>query len=532
MSGAASVAAPPAAPAAPVAQNIPWLGLAGVLLGTFTSTLDTRLSTFGLADVRGALHAGFDEGAWITTSFTVAQMLVTPFAVWIGGVYGPRQILILSALVFAAVSFLLPFSQNLDIFLGLQFIAGLSSGTFIPLTLSFVLRSMPPKLWAYGVALYALNLELSLNISASMEGFYVDHLTWHWIFWQNVPLALGMAACLRWGVKHQPAAGGIHWDPFGLTVCGVGFALLYAALDQGNRLDWLNSGLICGLLLAGGIMLVAFVIHEVTAPYPWLDPRVPLRWPIPLLLLLISILRLTIQSTAVLIPYYLGGVRGFRALQIGGTLIWIAMPQLLTCLVAAWLLRRFDPRLNAGLGMCLIGVACMQVAWAISPVWGSDQFLISQLLQALGQSLALSGVVFNAVLNLRLQEALSFGAILQIARLFGGEVGASLITTWDRIREQRASNLIGLHVQKGALNVQHRLAAYHHVLMPHGRSTAAPAVLGDVVQVMATTQSTIDGFVLVAAVAALGFTLFVLIVPPPPQGPASHTPLFRRKNGS
>ncbi len=528
MSGTANAAAAPAAPV----QAIPWLGLAGVLLGTFISTLSTRLSSFGLADVRGALHVGFDDGAWITTAFTVAQMLVTPFAVWIGGVYGPRQILIAAALVFAAASLLLPFSQNLDIFLGLQFIAGLSSGCFIPLTLSFILRSMPPRLWAYGVALYALNLELSLNISASLEGFYVEHLTWHWIFWQDVPLALGMAGCLYWGVKHQPPTNDIHWDPYGLTACGVGFALLYAALDQGNRLDWLNSGLICGLLLAAGIMLAALVIHELTAPHPWLDPHVPFRWPLPLLLLLIAILRLTIQSTAVLIPYYLGGVRGFRALQIGGTLIWIALPQLLTCLIAAWLLRRFDPRLTAGLGMCLVGLACMLVAWTLTPEWGSDQFLVSQLLQALGQSLALSGVVFNGVLHLRLQDALSFGATLQIARLIGGEVGAALITTWDRVREQRASNLIGLHVQKGALDVQHRLAAYQHVLNLHGYpAAAAPAVLGNVVRVMATTQSCIDGFVLVAVVAALGLTLFVLIVPPPPQGPASHEPFFRRKSG-
>lgn len=515
---------------APAIQKIPWLGLAGVLLGTFISTLTGRLSTFGLTDVRGALHAGFDAGAWITTSFTVAQMLITPFAAWVGAVYGPRRILIAAALIFAGASFLLPFSQNLPVLLGLQFIAGLSSGCFIPLTLSFILRSMPLKYWAYGVALYALHLELSLNISASLEGFYVDHLTWHWIFWQNVPLALGMAACLFWGVKPQPPTNCIRWDPYGLFACGVGFALLYAALDQGNRLDWLNSGLICGLLLAGGIMLIAFVVHELTAPYPWLDPHVPFRWPMPLLLLLISILRLTIQSTAVLIPYYLIGVRGFRALQVGDTLIWIALPQLIICLVAAWMLRRFDSRIAAGLGLSLVGLACMTVAWTITPAWGSDQFLLSQLLQAVGQSLALSGVVFNGVLHLRPQDALSFGATIQIARLFGGEVGASLITTWNRMREQRASNLIGLHVQKGALDVQHRLAGYQHVLVAHGHpGTAAPAILGNVVRVMATTQSTIDGFVLVGAVAGLGLALFVLIVPPPPRTPASHVPLFRRK---
>jgi DHA2 family multidrug resistance protein len=79
--------------------------------------------------------------------------------------------------------------------LTMQFLGGLASGFFIPLTLSFILLNTPPKYWAFGIALYALNLELSLNISASLEGWYVEHHSWRWIFWQNVPLALIMSLC-------------------------------------------------------------------------------------------------------------------------------------------------------------------------------------------------------------------------------------------------------------------------------------------------------------------------------------------------
>ena len=284
------------------AVSIPWLGIFAVLLGTFISTLTGRLSTFGLLDIRGAVHAGFDEGAWITTAATAAQMLVTPFAVWAGSVYGTRRILIISALVFALAEFLAPFSQNLTILLVLQFVSGLGSGCFIPLTMSFVLRSMPLKYWAYGVALYALSLELSNNISASLEGWYIDNFNWHWIFWQNVPLALGMAASLFWGVAPQPRPAAVQRDLYGLTSCGLGLALIYAAMDQGNRLDWLNSGLICGLILGGLVLLAAFILHGLTTPAPWLDFKVALRWPMPLLLANISILRLTSLATAFLIP--------------------------------------------------------------------------------------------------------------------------------------------------------------------------------------------------------------------------------------
>jgi DHA2 family multidrug resistance protein len=71
----------------------PYIGVLAVLLGSIISTLDSRITTFGLADVRGAIHAGFDEGAWITTAFTVGQMLIGPVSAWLGMVVGPRRVL-------------------------------------------------------------------------------------------------------------------------------------------------------------------------------------------------------------------------------------------------------------------------------------------------------------------------------------------------------------------------------------------------------------------------------------------------------
>src|SRR5215469_5548861 len=127
--------------------SIPWLGLVAVLMGTFISTLNGRLSTFGLADIQGAVGAGFDEGAWITTAQTTAQMFITLIAVWMGAAYGPRRVLIGTSIVFAAVSLIIPFSQTLPTLLALQFLGGLASGFFIPLTLSFILLNTPPRFW-------------------------------------------------------------------------------------------------------------------------------------------------------------------------------------------------------------------------------------------------------------------------------------------------------------------------------------------------------------------------------------------------
>ena len=69
----------------------PYVGIFGVLLGSIMGTLGSRATSFGLADLRGGLHAGFDEGAWITTSYGIAQMLVGVASPYLGAVFGaPR----------------------------------------------------------------------------------------------------------------------------------------------------------------------------------------------------------------------------------------------------------------------------------------------------------------------------------------------------------------------------------------------------------------------------------------------------------
>ncbi len=520
-----SAEAPPAETPA-LATPIPWAGLLAVLMGTFISTLNGRLSSLGIADIRGAMHAGFDEGAWITTAQTAAQMMIAPVAIWLGSAFGPRRILLAAASTVIATSTLIPLSPTLGVFLVLQFTNGVATGFFVPLTLSFILRNTAPRYWAYGVAIYALNLELSLNISASLEGWYADHLSWKWIFWQNVPLAVIMAACLHFGIpKDKPNPARPAPDLFGFASGGVSLALIYAALDQGNRLDWLNSGLVVGLLASGGLLFVAFLLHECRTTTPSVHLRVALAAPLPGLLLLIAFLRLTILSSSYLVPQFLQIVRGYRALEIGHALLWIAAPQLILCPMAAVLLRRLDARLISCIGFFFIAIACLLVSHTLTPAWSSRQFLPSQLLQAVGQSFALSGVLFLAVLHLRPDEALTFGGAIQVARLMGGQLGSAFITTFARVRSQTASNLIGSHLNPGDPDLINRLAAYGALRGPDTglSATRALGTLAGVVRSASATQGVIDAFVVVAALTALAL-LVTALQAPAPNGPASHRP--------
>ena len=508
------------APAAPPCTR-PIIGIAAVLLGSVISTLFTRITTFGLTDLRGAVHAGFDEGAWITTAATVGQMCIGPIAAWLGLVFGPRRVLLVSASVFAFASALIPFAPDLASVLVGQAVAGLASGTFIPLTIGFVVQSLRPALWPYGIAAYGLNLELSLNIPASLEGWYVDHLSWHWIFWQGTLLALPMLVAVYLGMPRQP----VHRDAlrsadgWGMFFAAAGFSMLYAALDQGNRLDWLNSGLVCGLLLGAGVLIAAFMVQIMVAEHPWIAPRFLLQRNIALVMTIIVLYRFIILSTSYIIPQYLTTVQSFRSLEVGKVLAWIAVPQFLLVPVIATVLRWLDPRLILALGSWCVGIACF-MASDLTKDWATDDFLASQVLQAFGQSAALISVVLFAVRHLRPADAVTFGVLLQTARLLGGEAGNAFMQTYVRVREQVDFNLLGLHVMSGDASVTERLAAYSNAIAARsdgiaGASARAVALLVQAVRNQANVLSYRDGFFIVSSAVIVMLLLTALLRPAP-----------------
>lgn len=510
-----------AAQVQPAISARPVIGTIAVLLGSVISTLDNRLTSFGLADVEGAVHAGFDEGAWITTAFTVGQMMVGPAAAWLGMVLGPRRVLMFSATVFGVSNLLLPLSPNLHFVLAFQLISGLSSGTFIPLTLGFVVQSLPARLVIYGVAAYAMNIELSLNVAASIEGFFTTYWSWPWIFWDTALLTPVMLICIHLGMPRQMANMALFktTDWAGILFASLGLSLIYAALDQGNRLDWLNSGLITALLLAGAILIIAFVAHELTHDRPWINLRFASSGNIPLVCFYIAFFRIIILSTSYIIPQYLAILQNYRELEVGSVLIWIAMPQFLLAPIIATILRFVDPRIPLALGFCLVGLACL-LGGQLSDQWAVGDFLPGLIIQSVGQSFALTSLVWFALKHLEPTEALTFGAVLQTGRLFGGELGLAFIQTLIRTREQTYSNLVGLHVVTGSSSVVTRLEQYGAAVFAHSIGDAAAqaravALLAQALRRQAYVLAFIDGFMIMGVGVIVGLLLMIFLRSPP-----------------
>jgi DHA2 family multidrug resistance protein len=514
--------APAPSPAAALRLR-PLAGVAAVLLGAFISTLNTRVTSFGLADIRGGFGLGFDEGSWLTTAFSASQMVVAPCAAWLSLVIGTRRFLVWAAAIFTLSSLLVPFATDYSIIIALQVVRGLAVGTFIPASLGFILRGLAPRWWIWGIAAYAFRFTFSQNVAASLEAWYSETGHWQWIFWQNVVLTPVMALIILWGVPRE----GINRDLLrrtdwgAIVFAGLGFGLVYVGLDQGNRLDWLNSGIVVGCLAGGLLLVAAFVINEAVVEHPLIHLPVLRQTNVAVPAMLICIYGFGSQATAFVLPDYLTRIQGLRALQVGDVLNWIALPQFVIIPLVVLALRRIDARLLLALGFALIAIGSWMDT-GLTHDWANDDFLPSQIVEAVGLAIGITSLVTFAVSNIKPAQAAAIAATIQIARLFGIELGTAFMQTFVRVREQVYSNLIGQHVITGSDAVDRIVTALSNVFSQRANNIGLEtsqgiATAGRFVQREAYVLAYIDGFWIVAWVLALALLLVLLLRRPPPN---------------
>jgi MFS transporter, DHA2 family, multidrug resistance protein len=508
----------------------PLLGVAGVLLGASIATCTGRLISVGLNDLRGVLHLGVDEASWINTTFNASLMFIGPFSVYLGGLLGARRVLLACAALFTLVSALLPFAPNLPVMLALLVIAGLTAGTFYPLTLSFVLRNLPMQYVLMGIAMYALDILFTTNFAVSLEAWYIDHLSWRWLFWNSAVLTPVMMILVYFGIPWQPLPKPKEGQPKpnwrGFLYASLGVSLLYIALDQGQRLYWLNSGVIVALVACGTFLVGAAVVRHFVTPNPLINFKFLARRNTVLLSMVLFLFRFVLLATVVAIPSYLGSVQGYRALQTGPVLLWVALPQCVLGLLAIYLLKYIDARLILTAGFGLVALACFMNA-QLSSVWSGENFGLSQAVMAVGLALAFNSMVGSIVLEVintgaltRPVDVLTFAGFFQTIRLFGGETGSAWIQHFIPTREQFHSNILGLSVGLGQTATDQRLRGLTAGMasQPGGLPTAtarAGELLSLQVRQQAFTLAIADTFTLIAwaAVACLVIVACMEVVP-------------------
>ncbi|WP_028696573.1 MFS transporter [Pseudomonas cremoricolorata] len=435
-------AAPGPAPAAAPAQAAFGLrvvvGLFGVLLAVLCAGLNEAVTKLSLADIRGAMGIGADEGAWLLAVYSAAAVSATAVSPWLATTFSLRRFTLCAIGAFALLGLVQPFAPNLHSLMLLRILQGLAAGALPPMLMSVALRFLPPGIKVYGLACYALTATFGPNLATPLAGLWTEYVGWQWAFWQIVAPSLLASACVAWGLPQDPLRlerfAQFNWR--GVLLGVPALSCLVLGLSLGDRWGWFDSPLISVLLGGGGLLLVLFLYNEWSEPVPFFELRMLGRRNLMFALLTLAGVLIVLSGVGSIPSAYLAQIHGYRAAQTSPLMLLVALPQLLALALTAALcnLRAVDCRwvLAAGLGMLV--VSCLGSS-TLTSQWIRDDFYPFYLLQVFGQPMAVLPLLLLSTNGMSPQQGPFASAWFNTVRGLSVVVAGALLEalgTWRR----------------------------------------------------------------------------------------------------
>jgi DHA2 family multidrug resistance protein len=504
-----------------IASPRPLLIVAALLLASFVVGLDTRVFAVGLLDLRGPFGLSADQASWLNTIANAPQILVSSAVAWWATVFGIRRIMIPSTIIYAAISLIIPLVHVSEIVFLLHGLRALLLGVFLPATVMVIFRNLEPRYWLIGIGLYTLRVPLAQYLGVVLVGLYGDHLGWQWLYWQDVIVTPIITILLIVGAPRENIDIGLleRADWGGMLLLGSAMTVLYIALDQGNRLNWLESGLIFSLLMAGVLLTVTFFANESLVNHPWAHASVILTKNIGVGFAVIIVFAVSAAGASIAIPSFNQNVSGLRPSALSEIYLFGGVaPVLVSMFLAVKLHRRVDARLCIVAGFVAMALGSL-IGTQVTISWSPWSFLPVVLLNGIGQTFAFFATVLYLISNSDPRRSTAVSAYIQVVRLVGVEFAGSLLNTWLRYREQFHSNILGQSISSSSQMLESRLEKLHSVFrQTTSWEDEALRHLDALVRSQAYVLTYADSF-LISFWFAVTALLLVALLSPAPFGP-------------
>jgi EmrB/QacA subfamily drug resistance transporter len=245
-----------------------------VVVGAFMSILDTTIVNVALDALSQDLHAPLNDVQWVATGYLLALAVVIPLTGWTAERFGARRVWLTSVVLFVSGSVLCGLAWNLGSLIVFRVLQGLGGGMVMPIGMILITQAAGPQRVGRVMSIIGVPMLLGPVLGPVLGGLIVDHMSWRWIFFVNVPVGVvGVLMGLRWLPRTNPSEhpGRLDWRGFallspglGLTVFGLAETSTHAGL--GSTSAWLP-------LVTGLALVAAFVVHSLHVPRPLIDVR-------------------------------------------------------------------------------------------------------------------------------------------------------------------------------------------------------------------------------------------------------------------
>ncbi len=501
---------PQAVQAGDKASLTTWIAVIAGMIGAFMSILNNQITNASLLDIEGGIGTGADNGAWISTSYLIGEIVVIPLTGYLSRVFSFRRYMIVSTFFFAIFSMACAFAHDLGTMIAMRGLQGFAGGVLIPMAFTMVVTKLPKPQQPIGLALFAIAVTFAPAIGPTIGGYLTENYGWQKIFFINtIPSAIMIVALLFTLEKEKMQLGLLReGDWAGIVTMAIGLSALQTMLEEGNKDDWFGSSFIVNLAVIAVVFLTAFIWIELVVKKPLVDLRLLKNRNFGIGTIANMLVGFALFGTVYVLPQYLGQVQGYNAEQIGNVLAWTGLPQLLIIPFVPRLMKSFDVRYIGVVGIALFAWSCfMNVDMSLD--YSGDQFFVPNIVRAIGQALILTPLTAIATAEIAPKDAANASGLFNMLRNLAGAVGTASLETIITKREQFHSNVIGQSVTVYRDDVRQRIDEMTNYFMAHGVSDIATArhqaivALGNIVKRQALIMGFSDTFAVIGVMLAI-----------------------------
>jgi len=234
--------------------------LFAVLLGMFLSALDQTIVGTALPRITGDLHGSNELYTWVVTIYLLTSTITGVFYGKLSDIYGRRPMLLIGITIFLIGSFLSGLSWSMESLIFFRGVQGVGAGAIFPISLAVIGDLFSPRERGKYQGLFGAVFGVSAILGPLLGGFLTENLSWHWIFYVNIPIGLVALAIIY---RFLPTVHGERFtrnlDYLGAAVFAAAVSLLLIGLTNNQTQDWGDpwvGGAIALSLVLGAIFLL------------------------------------------------------------------------------------------------------------------------------------------------------------------------------------------------------------------------------------------------------------------------------------
>ena len=406
------------------------LGFAGMVIGQFMAILDIQIVASSLPQIQSGVGASADQISWIQTAYLIPEVVMIPLSGYLSRLWGTQKVFLMSCGGFVLMSVAVGLSTSVEVMIVFRAIQGFVGGAMIPTVFAVAFTAFPASKRVTASVFIGLVVTLAPTIGPTLGGHLTEALSWHWLFFINVPFGL-LSFFLVWRYanfdKGDPSLSkGFDWP--GLALMATFLMSLQFVLEEGSKNDWFADDMILLLATVAAITGPAFVWRSLIYWNPVVELRAFNNRNFLVGITMTFIVGAALFGGSFLLPLFLSRVRDYSPAEVGTTLVVSGLAMFLTAPLAGRLVRVLDLRILMFGGFVMASWG-MWDAHAVTTEWGFWEFAWIQALRGSGIMLAMLAAQQVTMSTMPVHLVKNASGLVNLFRNVGGAFGLALLNT-------------------------------------------------------------------------------------------------------